>query len=338
MKCCGSCFADRFLNDEIARLSKEKGKCDSCGKTDTPLVNAQILADAFELVCEIYEPDASGKKLIDWLIDDWKLFAVDCCVAVDLLGKILDDEERARQPCRPSDLCITDNLDVWESLRTELRTQNRFFPHTEFNTGRVGELLSYLTIPEEKIQQIWHRARIEDSGKQFSPEEMGAPPSEKASPGRANSVGIPYLYVGSKPITAITEVRPHLGEVLSLAEFTVEKGVNLVDLRNPREQVTPFVMEDLEEVAAMRGDIDFLEKLGQELTNPVLPTSAAIEYIPSQYLCEFIKQAGFDGVVYASSVSEGENLALFFPDKATVAGSTTRVKIDSVDIQYDDIA
>ncbi|HEX7853660.1 MAG TPA: RES family NAD+ phosphorylase [Sphingobium sp.] len=49
----------------------------------------------------------------------------------------------------------------------------------------------------------------------------------------------------------------------------------------------------------------------------MLPSGAAIDYIPSQYLCEFIKKRGFDGVVYRSSVSEGINLALFDPAQAT---------------------
>ena len=80
--------------------------------------------------------------------------------------------------------------------------------------------------------------------------------------------------------------------------------------------VSPFLLGDENEVGLLRGDIDFLEKLGDELTRPVLPQSAAIEYIPSQYLCEFIKKSGFDGVLYRSSVSDGVNLALFDPDKA----------------------
>lgn len=48
----------------------------------------------------------------------------------------------------------------------------------------------------------------------------------------------------------------------------------------------------------------------------MLPQGAALDYIPSQYLCEFIKHSGFDGVVYRSSVSDGINLALFDLGKA----------------------
>lgn len=67
----------------------------------------------------------------------------------------------------------------------------------------------------------------------------------------------------------------------------------------------------------LRADITFLERLGEELTRPVLPQGAVIDYVPSQYLCEFIKKCGYDGVIYRSSASDGINLALFDPSKAT---------------------
>lgn len=80
--------------------------------------------------------------------------------------------------------------------------------------------------------------------------------------------------------------------------------------------MSPFILTDASEIGQLRADLPFLERLGEELTRPVLPQGAAIDYIPSQYLCEFIKKSGFDGVVYRSSVSDGFNLALFDPNKA----------------------
>jgi hypothetical protein len=63
----------------------------------------------------------------------------------------------------------------------------------------------------------------------------------------------------------------------------------------------------------------------------VLPSGAAIDYIPSQYLCEFIKNSGFDGVVYRSSVSDGINLALFDPNKAA-GGTVTLYGVSKVSV------
>jgi hypothetical protein len=97
------------------------------------------------------------------------------------------------------------------------------------------------------------------------------------------------------------------------------------------------LLGDEEPIALMRGDIEFLERLGRELTTPVLPNAAAIDYIPSQYLCEFIKKCGYQGVVYSSSVSDGVNLALFDPNRAD-AGDIQEYAIDRVSVEMSDVA
>lgn len=145
--------------------------------------------------------------------------------------------------------------------------------------------------------------------------EMSAPPHRLARHGRANPAGIPYLYVGSTPATAVAEVRPHTGDAATVAQFTLP-SLRAVDLRSPRAAVSPFTLDD-GEISQLRADLPLLERLGEELTRPVLPRGAAFEYAPSQYLCEFIKSCGFDGVVYRSSVGDGINLALFDPTLAT---------------------
>jgi hypothetical protein len=81
----------------------------------------------------------------------------------------------------------------------------------------------------------------------------------------------------------------------------------------------------------MRNDLPFLERLGDELTRPVVPQSAAIDYTPSQYLCEFIKNCGYKGVIYRSSVSNGINLALFDPALA-LCGAVTQYRVTRVNV------
>ena len=157
---------------------------------------------------------------------------------------------------------------------------------------------------------MWYRARIQTGDAAFTVDQMGAPPNRIASHGRANPAGIPYLYLGSTQGTAISELRPHTGEMVCVADFTTPPNLKLVDLRSPRKMVSPFLLEDAADIGRMRSDLPFLERLGDELTRPVVPQSAAIDYTPSQYLCEFIKKRGYEGVIYRSSVSDGMNLAL----------------------------
>jgi hypothetical protein len=97
--------------------------------------------------------------------------------------------------------------------------------------------------------------------------------------------------------------------------------------------VSPFLLEDAADICRMRSDLPFLEQLGDELTRPIVPQAAAIDYTPSQYLCEFIKKCGYDGVLYRSSVSDGINLALFNPALAQ-SGTVTRHRVNRVSVYF----
>jgi hypothetical protein len=60
-----------------------------------------------------------------------------------------------------------------------------------------------------------------------------------------------------------------------------------------------------------------LEHLSRELSQPIDPKAADIDYLPTQYLTELIRNEGYDGVVYKSAMYPGgRNLVLFSPDKA----------------------
>jgi hypothetical protein len=212
--------------------------------------------------------------------------------------------------------------------------KNRYFLDEKLDADRLSQLLVHL--PADDMPEVWYRARIQTGVTPYPIGEMGAPPKHLATHGRANPSGIPYLYLGSKPETAAAEVRPHTGEVACVADFKIDK-LAARDLRDPRKVVSPFLLADASAIGQMRADIPFLERLGEELTRPVLPRSAAIDYLPSQYLCEFIKKCGYDGVVYRSSVSSGMNLALFDPSKAT-GGKVSQFNIGRVSVEVAPVA
>jgi hypothetical protein len=249
--------------------------------------------------------------------------------AKDLLAEILEDGDIVRRPFMPSSSYHSEGLLRWETLREELKHQNRWFLATSLDEDRLADLLTLLLV--EDLPTTWYRARIRSSDVNFPIGEMGAPPKRVASHGRANPAGIPYLYLGSKPETAAAEIRPHTGEVACVADFEIP-SIRAVDLRDPRKHVSPFSVQQASAIGQLRADLPLLERLGEELTRPVLPSSAAIDYIPSQYLCEFIKKSGFDGVVYRSSVSDGINLALFDPEKAK-GGAVKLYNVSKVSVE-----
>lgn len=332
--CCPECFDDRGLRENIIpSLNPDHGKCDYCGAEDVAILEPRKLREWFELVINVYEPSENGKLLVEWMKSDWQLFTgqrMDVAHSKDLLAEILDNGEIIRRLFVPSPSYISDEIERWEVLRDELMYRNRYFPETPIHSTRVAELLPYLEA--KGLPEIWFRARIQTGDAAFEIGEMGAPPKRLVSHGRANPAGIPYLYLGSTPQTAASEVRPHTGETACVARFQVSAPIKAVDLRHPRKLISPFELEDENQIGTMRLDIGFLERLGQELTRPVVPQGAAIDYVPSQYLCEFIKKCGYDGVVYRSSVSDGMNFALFNPDKAigldVAAYTINRVSVD----------
>ena len=315
--CCPNCFDDDGLRSIFPTFNPKKGKCGFCGTEGIDLVDPTALRNIFELLINVYEPDPAGKTLVEWMREDWKLFGhpkMDDAHARELLGEILDNGEIVRRQFVASSSYISEGLVQWETLRDEMMYRNRWFLDKKLDTDRLRELLDLLVFQDLPTQ--WYRARIQSGGAIYPIGEMGAPPARRASHGRANPAGIPCLYLGSKPETAAAEIRPHTGDIACVARFNIPK-IRAVDLRDPRKFVSPFILADANAIGQLRADLPLLERLGEELTRPVLPQGAAIDYIPSQYLCEFIKKCNFDGVLYRSSVSDGINLALFLPDKAT---------------------
>jgi len=319
--------------------SMGNGICSYCGSEDVPVVPPTRLADFFQLLIGAYRRDDGGKLLVQWFREDWGMFEhtrMDDSRAKDLLGEILNDGEIVRQPFLPADYSGADRLGEWEKLRDELMYQNRYFPGvSDEYLNRLEVLLDYLRLDGDEVPNVWFRARIQTGDAMVAVDDMGAPPRGIASHGRANPAGIPYLYLGSTQETAISEIRPHTGERVCVVDFRTQPDLNLVDLRRPKKMVSPFLLEFSEawDIPRMRRDLPVLERLGEELTRPVLPHSAAIDYTPSQYLCGFIKKCGYDGVVYRSSVGDGINLALFDPAKAqpgtVVQWHVFRVSVDA---------
>lgn len=254
--CCAECFSDAGLKYEIIPArSIQSGTCSFCKSENQALIEPKKLAEDFELLIGIYRPDDGGKLLTEWLKEDWSLFqhpGLDHAIVNDLLGKILDDDEIIRKKFVPAEPTQTDLIESWEQLTTELMHKNRFFPDTEFEYTRLEGLLSNIVLAKMDLPDHWYRARIERDNRRFSLGEMGAPPKNIAAHGRANPAGIPYLYLGSTAETAVAEIRPHPGETACVAKFETDSGLQLIDLRNPRSLLSPFLLSDEDLLARLR--------------------------------------------------------------------------------------
>jgi hypothetical protein len=331
MGCCSNCFGDEYLLEEVfPQHSSTHGTCEYCGSTEQYIIDPVFFRDMFEILLGAYSQRVDGIPLINNLQNDWNLFPTDIItteVAQGLLADILGDDDISQRLFRPNDSTGVDTFDSWSIFREELRHRNRFFLASNLNLNRLQALLVYLEFKPLAIPPMLYRARIQEGDNPIPLNDMGAPPARLASHGRANPPGIPYLYMASDPRNAISELRPHTSDIATVAELSLSPGLRFIDLRFPRRTASPFKIDDEVQLTLLRHDLTFLDQLGIELARPVNPRSAQIEYLPSQYLCEFIKHCGYDGVLYRSSVGTGVNYALFYPAKAALHSS----KVYSVD-------
>lgn len=329
--CCPNCFGDVGLEKSIfPSLGAQLGNCNFCLSTNISILSPSLLIDSFQPLIETYKQDANGKPLIELLKEDWVLFQhsdLNEPAANNLLDSILSEEGISQKRFVQAKAYKSSSLDSWNNFKEEIRYKNRWFLDDAIDLEQLGSLLTNLHAAE--LPKTWYRARLSKQGDELTLDEMKAPPKHLSTFGRANPAGIPYLYLGSKKETALAEVRPQDKERAFIAEFLIE-DMRVIDLRNPRKHISPFILQDADKIGLLNAELPFLEYLGEELTRPVLPSEAAINYTPTQYLCEFIKSKNYDGVIYNSSVSDGFNLALFDESKAkgiSVKQYTSNVKV-----------
>jgi len=219
------------------------------------------------------------------------------------------------------------STDTWFDFAYALKTENRYFP----NVNILDELKDLL--PERVINfdttHTFFRAR---EGK-HKIDEMGPPPYSLSTHGRANPKGIPYLYVATNELTCIAEIRPWVGAIISIATIHPISPLKVIDLSKKTKIESPFTVEDLKSSIEAS---NLLNQLSYELSKPVSPNDSYLEYIPTQFLAESIKQLGYDGLVYRSSLGNEKNVVLFDFKKINTA-HVHQVELQYIGYQYSNI-
>ena len=336
MMCCGNCFGDANLTWHIEENSGVKGNCDFCGNKDIPLAEPSDLRDKFEHVIGAYEigtpPEAFNIQTI--FRKDWNLFqALDRSRAQSLIKSIFRNSGAFKQKFIPLFNQRSAAIEKWEAFRKELKHENRYFPKNIPDNKQLTSLFYFVSTSGDLKNKSVFRARVTEEDDPYCLEDMGKPPENETAHGRANPFGIPYLYVASDSRTAISEVRPNVGEFVCVATFKVVRDLRLVDLRDPRKAISPFATYTRDQIKLLCDNIGYLSRLGEELSIPVLPREAHLEYLPSQYLCEFIKHCDYDGVMYKSSTSDGTNYSIFNDNKLKPA-RVTMYRINRIELNF----
>ena len=157
-----------------------------------------------------------------------------------------------------------------------------------------------------------------------SPDICGAsedrlrPKAEFASDGRVNSRGIPCLYLASSIDTAISEVRPWIGERVSVATFHITSDLKLVNFSifHGRLGILNLSFPQIfgeREISPQLADQCVWADIDNAFSTPVSRSDNHASYVPTQILAEALKEDGVDGLVYKSAFGgdNGYNVALF---------------------------
>lgn len=298
--------SDYFSDSEITGLLMGGGEDD-----------IQTVEDFLFTLLSLYEKSPDGEPLSKALIEDWHIFADEpsCSRVLGLLGNLFRPGDSVRYVAE-----YRDYMQAWEDVKAEVKTKTRFFCHMD----TIADVLDEFDIDGDSLMlfknEKFFRARVHHKEEPtFTTVEMGCPPSpDLATPGRANPKGISYLYLCCDDQTPFYEVRPYYLDRVDIGEFLIqEDNIKIVDFT---EKVNLFKVfyDEGEDVFKQKVKRRVLfDMISKDLSRPLRSFDTELEYVPTQYICEFFKDRGADGIMFMSSVRDaGKNLVLFYPKKA----------------------
>lgn len=330
MKICKDCFFDEELRSEINANAVIDDICDVCGK-QSKVMDFSEFYGFFTTLLELYSPTVnSNKTIVDIIQDEWHFFK-DKDVAMVLLADVIQANNLGYSIADfvdyTDDICI--RVAVWDRLKTSVKEKSRFFTNMDefarYNYLTAGKSLH--------VGQKLYRSRITPVGqKKIKCDKMGCPPKELATAGRANPIGIPYLYLSDSAKTTYFEVRAVYLDKLSVGTFRIERELELVDFIYDVNLFLAYNDDttSLKEIVIKKKIID---AISEDLSKPLRRYDSELEYVPTQLICEYCKRiVGADGISFESSLHKGGRNYVLFDDS-----SAKCIRVDSHEITKIDI-
>jgi hypothetical protein len=161
--------------------------------------------------------------------------------------------------------------------------------------GRVGVKASYTK------KSIWERKKFPYYAT-YTGSDIDKPPLTKASEGRLNRPRVSILYLASDVETAVCELRPHPGHLISTASFKATRDLRVANFGS--HDIRNYLNDNRLEI--LRKILSFADVLNL----PVQPDQKEL-YAVTQTFADAIRESGFDAVTFRSSLGPGINMACF---------------------------
>ena len=332
MKVCSSCFSDKELKGFIL-TSSEIGDCTVCNELSKKLLDISELYDFFQELIGNFKLVESGLPLSSKIQSDWNFFCSNE-VANKILSFVIPQIHT--EITSPENLVeysddILANFGHWETLKDELKWKNRFIVDIK-QLEVLGWDGFFNTQFKLKNSMKLFRARIHHASgsKKYKRKEMGCPPKDKTTGGRANPMGIPYLYLSEDKDTTFYEVRASYLDELSVGVFQLQKESPSVEIVDFTENTPLYQPEYVKE--AIQGKL-LRDRISKDLSKPMRRYDSELEYIPTQFICEYIKTfTGAKGIRFRSSLHKQGNNIVFFEPELMECKTVKKVKIRNVNL------
>lgn len=336
---CKNCFADRELIGFITSQNTI-GSCDCCGSQKVEITPIEELYDFFKELIENFQTNPIGERLISKIQGNWSLFS-NLNIGQNILNFVLDNID---SPLNSSDDLIDfndeiiENINYWFKLKEQLKWERRYLTNIGYLTDDLGWDSFFESKTVVKREDLFYRARLHKNADEeaFSKEEMLCPPKEYSMAGRANSVGIPYLYLSDNENTILYEIRASYLDEVSVASFRLNEDLS-----------DDIVISDFTETPALYAPSEVNQRIkatllkqiiSRDLSKPMRRYDSELDYIPTQFICEFIRVfTNVQGIKFRSSLHNiGNNIVIFNQD-IMECEAVKKVKVSKVSIDSNEI-
>ena len=219
-------------------------------------------------------------------------------------------------------------LHSWSRFAEITKTQRRFLIQHEQGSGSSG---SELLDPAEVLHAIgaaivqadWRvvgrtadvtiaRARSHPPSENHgTPDALGSAPSHTARHNRMSGAGISMFYGAESAATAAAEIRPTPDQAVTVAQWAPTRELTSLDL--PAARPIPSIFDMTARID--RTWLRFLAAFADDLARPIEEHQAAVEYIPTQIMTEYIRDHlrtadghRFGAIRYSSAADEPDGV------------------------------
>lgn len=332
---CRNCFTDNELQGLI--LSQGTiGNCDCCESKVVEIIAIQELLDFFNELFDNFQVHNKGTSLISLIQGNWNLFSnldVGRKILNDALNKIGLTITNSEELVDFSDE-ILENVNYWFKLKEQLKWERRYFTDINHLTDDLGWDSFFESKVVIKDDKSFYRARLHKNADEtvFNDDQMFCPPKEMSKGGRANPIGIPYLYLSDNEETILYEIRASYLDEVSVATFSKSRKI--------REEI---VISDFTETPTLyhpngvnkRIKSTLLKQIiSKDLSKPMRRYDSELDYISTQFICEFIKIfTNVQGIKFRSSLDTVGNNIVIFNQNIMECNNVKKVKITKVNIK-----